>query len=442
LGLQLTSSDQVLALAPDSDSAKNGKKLGTPKFWKNLGQNAEALWGACQGSGKDPYQVQVDTTTLTMKCSCPSRKHPCKHCLGLLLIAVGTPSVIPVSEPPEWVATWLAKRATTIKRKEAKESEVSTEAQLASQKKRADKRLAQVMKGLDRLDLWLNDIVRNGLAGVETQPATFWETQAAEMANAQAAGLDSRLRRMASIPNSSPDWPEKLLGQLGQLALLTHTFRRIDELDAALQEDVRQLIGWRLEQEEAAARGELVSDDWLILGQKLVDNDKVREQRTWLLGASTGRPAMILQFAFGQEPFKDVFPVGTRQAADLAFYPGAAPQRAQLMARRGELLPITGPFAEVETIEAFLARVAAILARHPWQERFLCTLKNVTPICDNNGARWYIRESGGAALPLSKGNHWLLLALSGGMPLDFAAEWNGETLSPLGVLVNGKYAVV
>ncbi len=440
MGLQLTSSDQVLALAPDSDSAKNAKALGTTKKWKNLGQNPEALWGECQGSGKDPYQVRVDLSTLTMTCSCPSRKAPCKHCLGLLLVAVDTPAAVPTAEPPEWVATWLAKRAAVSKRKETQAQKTTTsESPSAEQKKRAEKRLKQVLKGLDRLDLWLNDLVRNGLASVETQPARFWEEQAAQMTDAQAPGIATRLRRMAGIPNSSPNWSEKLLVQLGRLALLTHAFRQSEKLEPVLQEDIRQLVGWSLDQEEVAARGEKVTDDWIILGQRLDDDEKVRAQWTWMVGAQTGRPALILQFAFGQTPFKDVFPVGTHQEADLIFYPGAAPQRAQLEARRGEILPLREPFPGAETIEAFLASVAAMLARQPWQDRFLCTLRDVIPICDNQGTKWYMRDSKGDALPLAKGEHWRMLAVSGGMPVDFAGEWDGEVLRPLGVLIDGTY---
>ncbi|HET7640167.1 MAG TPA: SWIM zinc finger family protein, partial [Ktedonobacteraceae bacterium] len=111
MGLQLTSDDQVLALAPDSSAASAGKKLAQTKHWKSMGQSTEALWGECQGSGKDPYQVRVDLANLAIACSCPSRKLPCKHALGLLLITVDTPKVVPTKEPPEWVSSWLAKRA-------------------------------------------------------------------------------------------------------------------------------------------------------------------------------------------------------------------------------------------------------------------------------------------------------------------------------------------
>lgn len=32
-----------------------------------------AVWGLCQGSGKDPYQTQIDLIGPAFRCSCPSR---------------------------------------------------------------------------------------------------------------------------------------------------------------------------------------------------------------------------------------------------------------------------------------------------------------------------------------------------------------------------------
>src|SRR5258706_2446575 len=438
MGLQLTSSDQVLALAPDSSSASAGKKLSSSQHWKSLGQNSEALWGECQGSAL--YQVRVDLSTLTIQCSCPSRKLPCKHGLGLLLLAVTTPTEVPATGAPDWIISWLAKRATTSKRKEAKEVTAKPDVPpSAAQFKRVEKRRAQMMNGLDQLDLWLNDLVRNGLASVETQPARFWEGQAAQMVDAQVPGIASWLRRIAAIPNASPDWPEKLLAELGKLALLTHAFRLHEQAESPLQADIRQLVGWTIDQEEINAHGEVVTDDWLILGQRINDVEKVREQRTWMLGAQTRRAAMVLQFAFGQTPFPEVFPLGSHQLAELVFWPGAAPQRARVKERRGKIQPVQAILQGADTIEAFLQSVAAKLALQPWQERFLCVLQDATPICSDKGQRWYVRDKTGAVLPLSKGDHWQLLALSGGLPVDFVGEWNGETLFPLGVLVENTY---
>src|ERR671917_1495678 len=100
--------EQALALAPDSSSASAGRKLGSPKTWRNLGRGGDAMWGECQGSAL--YQVRVDLGDLTTKCSCPSRKFPCKHALGLLVLAATEPAALSEGEPPGWVAEWLQRR--------------------------------------------------------------------------------------------------------------------------------------------------------------------------------------------------------------------------------------------------------------------------------------------------------------------------------------------
>ena len=441
MGLQLTSNDQVLTLAPDSSSAAAGKKLANAKNWQNQGQNADALWGECQGSAL--YQVRVDLSTLTITCSCPSRKLPCKHGLGLLLLAVSTPRSVPHSEPPEWVTSWLAKRAANSKRKASSEPQKPpASSSSAAILKNAEKRWAQTMKGLDLLDLWLNDLIRNGLASVESRPASFWEEQRAQMVDAQLEGLGNRVLRLGEIPNSSANWPDQLMAELGKLALLSHAFRHSEQLEPSLQMDIRQLVGKPIKQEEVSALGETVTDNWLILGQRVDAKEKVREQWTWLLGAQTRRTALVLQYAFGQTPFAEVFPLGSRQDADLTFWPGAAPQRARIEARHGEIFPLQDRLPGTNTIEEFLRQVASILARQPWQERFLCTLKDAIPVCHDKGKQgkqWYIRDSSGSVLPLTNDDHWRLLALSGGHPVDFAGEWDGESLYPLGVQVDTRY---
>lgn len=439
--MQLTA-EQILALAPDASAAAAGKKLAGTKGWQSLGRSQAALWGECQGSAL--YQVRVDLTDLTAKCSCPSRKFPCKHSLGLLLLTATNPEALPAGEPPEWVSDWLIRRTAAAERREEKKTqqveknETATASNGGKASKSADKRLARVRVGIDGLDLWLDDLLRNGLASVESQPATFWERQAARLVDAQAPGVAGRLRRLATIPNASRDWPARLLDGLGRLALLTHAFRRLDDLDPALQEDVRGLIGWSLDQEEVAARGETVDDDWLILGQRATTEERLRTQWSWLLGARTGRYALILQFAHGNQPFQNQLVPGTRLAADLTFWPSAWPQRALLRAQRGGPVPLTDTLPGHPTLAALLDHVATATARQPWLDRFPCALNGVTPICGGESA-WLVVDADGAALPLAGGDHWHLLALAGGTPIDLTAEWDGEALLPLGVLAEGTY---
>ena len=98
------SDEQVLAMAPDDSSRKSGKDLANPAKWVSKGIGEHALWGECQGSGSKPYQTQIDTGNMAFKCSCPSRKFPCKHGLGLLLLYSRQPGSFDTQTPPAWVS--------------------------------------------------------------------------------------------------------------------------------------------------------------------------------------------------------------------------------------------------------------------------------------------------------------------------------------------------
>jgi hypothetical protein len=431
--------DQVAALAPDVSALSAGRKLGSPAPWRNLGRSERSLWGECQGSAV--YQVRVDLSDLSSKCSCPSRKFPCKHALGLLFLSASSPQALGPAAEPEWVSEWLEKRAGAAAKKEVR-TEARKDAKQPdpqAQEARAERRLERVRQGIEALDLWIGDLVRNGLALVEAQPPSFWEAQAARLVDAQAPGLAARLRRMADLPGAGPDWPALLLAELGRLTLLTQAFRRLDELEPSLREDVRRLVGFTLSQEEVAAGPGAVTDRWVVLGQTVDEEERVRLQRTWLLGESTGRRALILQFAVGDGGFPALFAPGTRFEADLAFWPSAWPQRALVKERRG----VTGtigalpPAPGTDSIGAFLEEIAGALARQPWLDRFPSALRDVVPV--SGGDTFQLRDRDGLALPLVRGDHWKLVALSGGRPLDLAGEWDGHALLPLGAALGGAW---
>src|SRR5687768_6563262 len=95
--------EAVLALAPDGASAQAARGLAAPAKWPLLGANAAAAWGECQGSGSKPYRTQVDLSGPAFRCSCPSRKFPCKHGLALLMMRAQAPDLFTTSDAPAWV---------------------------------------------------------------------------------------------------------------------------------------------------------------------------------------------------------------------------------------------------------------------------------------------------------------------------------------------------
>ncbi|WP_433517583.1 SWIM zinc finger family protein [Nonomuraea sp. CA-143628] len=113
------SRDQVLALAPDASSQKAAQGVAAPGKWSLRGTTDDVLFGECKGSGATPYMACVDLSEPAYRCSCPSRKFPCKHALGLLLMwsADGVPAA---DSLPPWAAEWIAMRTERAAKAAAK----------------------------------------------------------------------------------------------------------------------------------------------------------------------------------------------------------------------------------------------------------------------------------------------------------------------------------
>lgn len=429
--------EQVVEMAPDGSSAAAGKKLMALKNWEGVGRDADALWGLCRGSAL--YQVKVDLATMGYHCSCPSRKFPCKHVLGLPMLWAASASAVSEQSPPDWVSDWLQRRRQRDEKKaERQAAETQKPVDEKAQQRRAEQRSDRVTDGLARLDIWLKDLVRSGLATVETRPESFWEEQAKRLVDAQAPGLASRVARLAAIPRATPDWPARLLAELGRIAILLQAWHRIEQLDPALQSDVRQLLGWTVPQAELE-RGEPIDDRWIVVGQWVDEDDRVRAQRSWLVGRATGRTALVLQFSPGAQPFAESIVPGSEQRATLVYYPGAVAQRAKLLGRQGNVESVAQRPPGAPTIAAFLDTVADALARQPWLSAFGCVLRDVTLVPQDG--RWLACDSAGHALPLLAHDCWKMLAVTGGRPCDLCGEWNGYALRPLGFFIDNAWGI-
>jgi len=434
------SADQIAALAPDAKALAAGKQSAAPRLWDALGRSDVAIWGECKGSAV--YQVRVALDDLVAKCSCPSRKFPCKHSLGLLFLAAESPERVPPATAPEWVTEWLGKRSESADRKRQRAEKAADAAppDPEQQAKRAEKRLARVLAGIEALELWLSDLVRTGVASVPAGDGV-WNTQAARLVDAQAPGLASRVRRLGFLPRSGSDWGERFADGLGRLALLIQATRRLEALDGPLAADVRAAVGWTLERDEVVAAGERLSDEWAIVGQLVEDDDRFRVQRSWLRGVRSGRDALVLQFAAGPARFPETLLPGMVLDAELAFWPSANPLRALVNARRGEMKPLTGRPNKADGIDGLLESYANALGRQPWIERFPAVLGDVVPVLTGDAAaeRFQVIDPQGRAVALSGSGHWKLFAVSGGHPIDLFGEWDGRSLLPLGTLAEGGY---
>jgi hypothetical protein len=421
------SAEAVESLAPDAASVRAGQKLAAPGPWSGTGHDERLVWGLCKGSGKQPYQAQVDLQGPAFKCSCPSRKFPCKHCLGLLLLWVA--GGVTAGEPPDWVRAWVDAREERTER--AAKREASTPDPEAAAR-RAAQREERVAAGIEDLRLWLSDVARGGLAAAQSQPYTFWDGFAARLVDAQAPGLARRVRPLAGIAMAQrPNWPERMLEQLGLLYLLCEAQARAE---GPLAAEVRGMVGWTTPREEVLA-GPRQRDRWAVLAREIDEQDELRVQRTWLWALDGGRPALLLDFAPAGAPLDPGPPLGMALDGELAFYPGAPGLRA-LVAGDGPLEPVREPFGH-DGAQAALAAAAAAVAANPWTDRWPVALAAAVPDAPGDEPRLHAADG---SLPLdgSRRRLWRLASVAAGHEVSVLGLWNGRALNPLAAGAEGR----
>jgi len=440
--------EQILALAPDAASAKAGTGQASLSKWSGLGGHAQALWGLCQGSGKEPYRAQIDLAGPAFKCNCPSRKFPCKHGIGLYLLYARDSAAFKETDAPQWVSDWLQSREERSEKKAAKEAEASTPeaiaAREASQQKRLEKRQGNVETGLAVLDAWLEDLAREGLATLRSKPSRDWEAMASRLVDTQAAGLASRVRRLGlSIYGGGNDgWELAAARELAQLALLRQAYMRLAALPEGLQHEVRSAIGWATSQEDVLAQPG-IEDRWLVLGARTQDDGRVGSCATYLRGESSGRWAVLLQFSAGSMALPPAPPTGAIYQGTVHYYPAAVPLRV-LFADDMKLLdavPGGRPGVAATELGPEFERFAQALAANPFLESWPMALEQVTPVHEAGKALpWSLRAANGDALPVDAAfrQGWQLHALAGGHPLRVFGLWQGYSFLPLSACVDSR----
>jgi hypothetical protein len=313
-----------------------------------------------------------------------------------------------------------------------------------SQSKRETRREANVTAGLGELALWLRDLLRQGLSSVQEQPLAYWETMAARLVDAQAPAVAHEIRQLAQLVYTQPDWPEQLLTRLSLLHLLVEGHRHFEAQSPELQAEIRTLIGWTQRQAELLTQPGL-TDRWLVLGQRVIVEAHLKTQRTWLWAEAANRPALILDFAHGQDPLDDSLTLGTTFAGEVVFFPGCDPQRGPQRGLVKSILAAAAPVTALPghaNIDAGFSAYAAAFSHNPWLKFFPLGLQQVWPHQQRN--RWIVQDQHGDQLTLQTNadQGWRLLALSGGYPLDLFGEWDGQTLRPLAAWADGRYVAL
>jgi SWIM zinc finger len=434
--LQLTE-DQILTLAPDEASKKSGKDLANPNKWVSKGANEQALWGEAQGSGSKPYQTQVDLGNIAFKCSCPSRKFPCKHGLGLMLFYARQSNLFADTTAPSWVTEWLSKRTEKEEKRAVKEDKPVDE---AAQEKRQQARQNKVTDGITELRVWMKDIVRNGILNMPGKGYGYFESMAKRMVDAQSPGLANMIRNLGEINFFADGWQSLFMDQLAAIYLVTTGYNNIDQLEPGLQQDIKTWIGFTQNQDELKTQTG-IADTWLVLSKQNVEVDNIVTERNWLYGTSSNRYALVLQFIVRGQGATLAFTPGMFVQAELVFYPAVNPLRAIVKRHiAGSKVNISTGFInwqQVGEMETFLSSTMPVRANRPF------IIQQLKLVQYNN--QWWLQDTTEKMMPLKKEQQniiWAILSISAGAALDMVVIGKEDQYEPVGLWYENEYKIL
>ncbi len=430
------SEEQILTLAPDESSKKSGKELANPAKWVSKGVNELALWGECQGSGSKPYQTQIDLANIAFKCSCPSRKFPCKHGLGLLLFYSRHKNNFTAANAPAWVTDWLNKRNEKQEKQAEKKDKPVDE---VAQAKRQQSRQLKVSEGMEELATWIKDIIRTGIISIPEKGSSFFENMARRMVDAQAPGLAAMVRSLGDINFFAEGWTTLFMDKLLRLFMVIEGFKNTETLPELLQQDIRTAIGFTHNQDELKIQ-KGIRDTWLVIAKQTTEVDSVTTERNWLYGTTSNQYALILQFIIRGQGAQHILTPGMFIQAELVFFPSAAPLRAiikeQGTSEANVAINKFDNWQQVMETESQLNRELPFRNERPY------IIRQVKPVQYNN--QWWLQDRNSDMVQYKEEQRtiWKLLAISGGQPLDISVIGKEQIYEPVGVWQQEEYKIL
>lgn len=451
--------ERIEALAPDQASLGAARKLLKPASWPTLAEGEGLVWGECQGSGATPYRVVVNEADGGYKCTCPSRKFPCKHTLALMWMRAEKAGAFTPATVPDWVKDWLSRRrgTSTAKSKDEDEeqqpkskpsirlteipeapskSDPKAEQRAAAARERNKlEREAAVLAGLEDLDTWLSDQIQHGMASFVAQAAQACRTIAQRLVDAKASGLAGRLdglpTRLFTLPGLAR--PTAAIRELGQVHLISEAYRRASELPELLAADAKQAVGWSITREALLSDSEALRVDakWRVFAVlSEAQPDRLRRVETWLWresGADGGpQCAVLIDFIpISTGAATGGYLVGDQIDAELTFYRSTIPLRAQITTLKKGGEQSSEPLAlPPERLSVSYANYERALSQLPWLGTTPLSFRSAS--VRRNGERLYLcDDESGLSLPLhaSQANHALPLASIN--HIDGIGLWNG-----------------
>lgn len=430
------SQDQILQLAPDDASKKAGLQLANSAKWLIKNCHEKALWGDCQGSGSKPYKTIIDLQNLAFKCSCPSRKFPCKHGLGLFLLYASQQNIFTkVNELDEAIADWINKREAKAEAKEKPKEDKPVDEK--AQQKRIEAREKKIDAGIEELNIWLKDTVRNGIMNVPQSPYQFNQNISTRMIDAQATGLANQLRKINSISFYEEGWQFKLSKQLSLIHFICDAYKNKLSFDDIWQKELNTQIGWTITKDEVLNQLSYI-DNWVILSKTEEDDGNLTLEKIYLFGKQNKQFALLLNFYAGNQLPENIYSVGSSIHAEICYYPGANSIRA-IIKNQTQISNEFNEIIGILSVDNLLEQISNQIAANPFSKVIPFVLSNFKIVTDEKN--WYLKDADQFIYPLKNtaDECWNILSISQANSFSCFVIYEEYTIMVHSLWLNDKF---
>jgi len=355
--------EYILGISPDASSTKNANKIFSTTKW-SVYRSDRAVWCEIYGSGKKPYLTQLDIQNIAFKCSCPSRKFPCKHSLALgLYIADRGLDTIGMSDEPLWVKEWIDKRV-------AKAQKQTTTPKVKSQesiKKLEAKRWSSAKENVSFVADWLADSIKLGILDLPNRDYGYWEDLKKRMVDLKLVGFNRFFTKLQNL-NYAKSWESEAVYVLSDMHQLVASIKNYQYLDSEFKAELAMLLGWSSSKKELLAQNDtkIVNDMWIVVNIHISYEDRLKVRKVYLYGVESNCFAYILDFVPESRYFEELYTKSTMIKAQLVFYDGVIKQRAIIKTKESVDRYIPTSLKSVDSLHEAYSNFKEALISFPW----------------------------------------------------------------------------
>jgi len=432
--------EAILKLSRNKLTVHQAQKIAKESYWKKTSFYQKIMWGTFKGKSIQSYMVAVDLSDpISFRCNCSSAQNPCKHGLGLLLFYRDQEDRFKSkSELPAVINKWqLSKTVEKDPRLlEIAELQKKEKAALTRNTNR-EKRIALMRSGAFRLQEWIQDVLKRGLAELEGQPLSFWEEVQSRVVDHKLGGISRYFIEMQEMIIYDDLWIDKMPHKFAWLNQVLSGLQNFDQWKPEWQNELLRIGGVTTKSSDLQQLPG-VEDDWGILHSEEGETDNGGYfRKSWMLGKKTHRLGYQLDYNYQEMKFPQLPKPGRWFSGEVVFYPGPVALRF-ILRKWGTALLNIKELPGVESFSALNAYYLANMQLNPWLLELPVVIQDVIPSYTKS---FFLRDKNNQqlSLPGEEQCYWKILAISAGAPIAVFGIWNGYELDLKGISKQGVY---